>query len=203
MCFPSYCQARIRSLFSLLAKGGEGYILLKFNSLTDIDVIEKLRQASCAGVRVEMIVRGICCLLPGVKGHTENVSVTSIVGRFLEHSRIFVFGRGADEKMYISSADLMTRNTERRVEIACPIDSQEVRARLHDILYPMQHDTVKARVLQPDGTYCKKPAVPDPVCAQALLMQQAISEAHQQSANPAPPAPGWKKFLHHLFGGGD
>ncbi len=175
-----------------IAKGGEGYILLKFNSLTDIDVIEKLRQASCAGVRVEMIVRGICCLLPGVKGHTENVSVTSIVGRFLEHSRIFVFGRGADEKMYISSADLMTRNTERRVEIACPIDSQEVRARLHDILYAMQHDTVKARVLQPDGTYCKKPAVPDPVCAQALLMQQAISEAHQQSANPAPPAPGWK-----------
>ena len=154
-----------------IAKGGEGYILLKFNSLTDIDVIEKLRQASCAGVRVEMIVRGICCLLPGVKGHTENVSVTSIVGRFLEHSRIFVFGRGADEKMYISSADLMTRNTERRVEIACPIDSQEVRARLHDILYAMQHDTVKARVLQPDGTYCKKPAVPDPVCAQALLMQ--------------------------------
>ena len=186
-----------------IAKGGEGYILLKFNSLTDIDVIEKLRQASCAGVRVEMIVRGICCLLPGVKGHTENVSVTSIVGRFLEHSRIFVFGRGADEKMYISSADLMTRNTERRVEIACPIDSQEVRARLHDILYAMQHDTVKARVLQPDGTYCKKPAVPDPVCAQALLMQQAISEAHQQSANPAPPAPGWKKFLHHLFGGED
>lgn len=186
-----------------IAKGGEGYILLKFNSLTDIDVIEKLRQASCAGVRVEMIVRGICCLLPGVKSHTENVSVTSIVGRFLEHSRIFVFGRGADEKMYISSADLMTRNTERRVEIACPIDSQEVRARLHDILYAMQHDTVKARVLQPDGTYCKKPAVPDPVCAQALLMQQAISEAHQQSANPAPPAPGWKKFLHHLFGGED
>ena len=88
-----------------IAKGGEGYILLKFNSLTDIDVIEKLRQASCAGVRVEMIVRGICCLLPCVKGHTENVSVTSIVGRFLEHSRIFVFGRGADEKMYISSAD--------------------------------------------------------------------------------------------------
>ena len=67
----------------------------------------------------------------------------------------------------------------------------------------MQHDTVKARVLQPDGTYCKKPAVPDPVCAQALLMQQAISEAHQQSANPAPPTPGWKKFLHHLFGGED
>ena len=138
-----------------IAKGKDGYILLKFNSLTDIDVIAKLREASCAGVTVEMIVRGICCLLPGVPGHTENITVTSIVGRFLEHSRIYVFGRGDEEKMYISSADLMTRNTERRVEIACPIDDPAVRTRLHDILYAMQHDTVKARVLQPDGTYEK------------------------------------------------
>ena len=85
-----------------IARGSEGYMLLKFNSLTDIDIIHKLRDASCAGVRIEMIVRGICCLLPGVKGHTENITVTSIVGRFLEHSRIFVFGRGSEEKMYIS-----------------------------------------------------------------------------------------------------
>ena len=169
-----------------IAKGKDGYILLKFNSLTDIDVIAKLREASCAGVTVEMIVRGICCLLPGVPGHTENITVTSIVGRFLEHSRIYVFGRGDEEKMYISSADLMTRNTERRVEIACPIDDPAVRTRLHDILYAMQHDTVKARVLQPDGTYCKKPAVQDPICAQNLLMQQAIENARKQAAQPAP-----------------
>lgn len=169
-----------------IAKGKDGYILLKFNSLTDIDVIAKLQEASCAGVTVEMIVRGICCLLPGVPGHTENITVTSIVGRFLEHSRIYVFGRGDEEKMYISSADLMTRNTERRVEIACPIDDPAVRARLHDILYAMQHDTVKARVLQPDGTYCKKPAVQDPICAQDLLMQQAIENARKQAAQPAP-----------------
>ena len=169
-----------------IAKGKDGYILLKFNSLTDIDVIAKLREASCAGVTVEMIVRGICCLLPGVPGHTENITVTSIVGRFLEHSRIYVFGRGDEEKMYISSADLMTRNTERRVEIACPIDDPAVRTRLHDILYAMQHDTVKARVLQPDGTYCKKPAVQDPICAQDLLMQQAIENARKQAAQPAP-----------------
>ena len=168
-----------------IAKGKDGYILLKFNSLTDIDVIAKLREASCAGVTVEMIVRGICCLLPGVPGHTENITVTSIVGRFLEHSRIYVFGRGDEEKMYISSADLMTRNTERRVEIACPIDDPAVRTRLHDILYAMQHDTVKARVLQPDGTYCKKPAVQDPICAQDLLMQQAIENARKQAAQPA------------------
>lgn len=181
-----------------IAKGKDGYILLKFNSLTDIDVIAKLREASCAGVTVEMIVRGICCLLPGVPGHTENITVTSIVGRFLEHSRIYVFGRGDEEKMYISSADLMTRNTERRVEIACPIDDPAVRTRLHDILYAMQHDTVKARVLQPDGTYCKKPAVQDPICAQDLLMQQAIENARKQAAQPTP-HPGFLEKIRKWF----
>ena len=183
-----------------IAKGKDGYILLKFNSLTDIDVIAKLREASCAGVTVEMIVRGICCLLPGVPGHTENITVTSIVGRFLEHSRIYVFGRGDEEKMYISSADLMTRNTERRVEIACPIDDPAVRTRLHDILYAMQHDTVKARVLQPDGTYSKKPAVQDPICAQDLLMQQAIENARKQAAQPAP-HPGFLEKIRKWFSG--
>ena len=183
-----------------IAKGKDGYILLKFNSLTDIDVIAKLREASCTGVTVEMIVRGICCLLPGVPGHTENITVTSIVGRFLEHSRIYVFGRGDEEKMYISSADLMTRNTERRVEIACPIDDPAVRTRLHDILYAMQHDTVKARVLQPDGTYCKKPVVQDPICAQDLLMQQAIENARKQAAQPAP-HPGFLKKIRKWFSG--
>ena len=183
-----------------IAKGKDGYILLKFNSLTDIDVIAKLREASCAGVTVEMIVRGICCLLPGVPNHTENITVTSIVGRFLEHSRIYVFGRGDEEKMYISSADLMTRNTERRVEIACPIDDHAVRTRLHDILYAMQHDTVKARVLQPDGTYCKKPAVQDPICAQDLLMQQAIENARKQAAQPAP-HPGFLEKIRKWFSG--
>ena len=183
-----------------IAKGKDGYILLKFNSLTDIDVIAKLQEASCAGVTVEMIVRGICCLLSGVPAHTENITVTSIVGRFLEHSRIYVFGRGDEEKMYISSADLMTRNTERRVEIACPIDDPAVRARLHDILYAMQHDTVKARVLQPDGTYCKKPAVQDPICAQDLLMQQAIENARKQAAQPAP-HPGFLEKIRKWFSG--
>ena len=183
-----------------IAKGKDGYILLKFNSLTDIDVIAKLQEASCAGVTVEMIVRGICCLLPGVPGHTENITVTSIVGRFLEHSRIYVFGRGDEEKMYISSADLMTRNTERRVEIACPIDDPAVRARLHDILYAMQHDTVKARVLQPDGTYCKKPAVQDPICAQDLLMLQAIENARKQAAQPVP-HPGFLEKIRKWFSG--
>ena len=198
---PTSLKNNILSLMDeQIAKGKDGYILLKFNSLTDIDVIAKLREASCAGVTVEMIVRGICCLLPGVPGHTENITVTSIVGRFLEHSRIYVFGRGDEEKMYISSADLMTRNTERRVEIACPIDDPAVRTRLHDILYAMQHDTVKARVLQPDGTYCKKPAMQDPICAQDLLMQQAIENARKQAAQPAP-HPGFLEKIRKWFSG--
>lgn len=193
---PTSLKNNILSLMDgEIAKGSDGYILLKFNSLTDIDMIEKLHEASCAGVTVEMIIRGICCLLPGVPGKTENITVTSIVGRFLEHSRIYVFGRGENEKMYISSADLMTRNTERRVEIACPIDSPAVRARLHDILFAMQHDTVKARVLQPDGSYQKKPAVPEPICAQDLLMQQAVSMAREQAQHASEEERG---LLHRL-----
>ena len=193
---PTSLKNNILSLMDgEIAKGSDGYILLKFNSLTDIDMIEKLHEASCAGVTVEMIIRGICCLLPGVPGKTENITVTSIVGRFLEHSRIYVFGRGENEKMYISSADLMTRNTERRVEIACPIDSPAVRARLHDILFAMQHDTVKARVLQHDGSYQKKPAVPEPICAQDLLMQQAVSMAREQAQHASEEERG---LLHRL-----
>ncbi len=197
---PTSLKNNILSLMDgEIAKGSDGYILLKFNSLTDIDMIEKLHEASCAGVTVEMIIRGICCLLPGVPGKTENITVTSIVGRFLEHSRIYVFGRGENEKMYISSADLMTRNTERRVEIACPIDSPAVRARLHDILFAMQHDTVKARVLQPDGSYQKKPAVPEPICAQDLLMQQAVSMAREQAQHASEEERGLLHRLRRLF----
>lgn len=197
---PTSLKNNILSLMDgEIAKGSDGYILLKFNSLTDIDMIEKLHEASCAGVTVEMIIRGICCLLPGVPGKTENITVTSIVGRFLEHSRIYVFGRGKNEKMYISSADLMTRNTERRVEITCPVDSPAVRARLHDILFAMQHDTVKARVLQPDGSYQKKPAVPEPICAQDLLMQQAVSMAREQAQHASEEERGLLHWLRRLL----
>lgn len=182
-----------------IRKGPDGYILMKFNSLTDIDIIAKLSEASNAGVKVELIIRGICCLLPGVESHTKNITITSIVGRFLEHSRIFVFGRESSEKMYIASSDMMTRNTERRVEIACPIDSPEVRQRLHSILYAMLRDTVKARVLQPDGTYCKKPDEPQPVCAQVLLMQQAIRHAEQTVEAPAQTFPRWWQIIHRLI----
>ena len=183
-----------------IALGAEGYILLKFNSLTDIDIIAKISEASCAGVRVEMVIRGICCLLPGIPEYTENVTVTSIVGRFLEHSRIYVFGRGDKEKMYISSADLMTRNTTRRVEVACPSDSPAARARLHEILSAMQRDTVKARMLHSDGTYGKKPPVENPICAQELLMRLAVERAETAAELPAEPDPLLRRLWKRLTG---
>ena len=110
----------LRLMDEEIAKGPFGRMKFKINSLTDIDIIEKLREASRAGVHIDMVVRGICCILPGIPGETDNIHIVSIVGRFLEHSRIYIFGEGSSEKMYISSADFMTRNTQRRVETACP-----------------------------------------------------------------------------------
>ena len=136
-----------------IAKGSEGYILAKMNSLTDKVIIDKLREASCAGVKVELIIRGICCLLPGVPGKTENISVISIVGRFLEHSRVYSFGKGRDRVTYISSADLMTRNVDKRVEIAAPVLDRSIEERILKILRIMLSDNVKARKLCPDGKY--------------------------------------------------
>ena len=186
-----------------IALGSQGRIFLKFNSLTDIDIIHKLCQASQAGVQVRMIVRGICCLLPGVPGYTDNVTVKSIVGRFLEHSRIYVFGQGENEKMYISSADLMTRNTVRRVEVACPIDSPQVRARLREILDLMWADTVKARLLRGDGCYDKLNRTDEPLCAQERLMELALERAQAAAQAEAAPAPvqesGWRHFLRRLL----
>ena len=138
-----------------IAKGEDGYILAKMNSLTDKAIIEKLHQASCAGVKVQLIVRGICCLLPGVPQKTHNISVISIVGRFLEHSRVYSFGRGKDRVTYISSADLMTRNVDKRIEIAAPVLDKGIEERILKILRIMLSDNVKARQLCPDGKYHK------------------------------------------------
>ena len=147
----------IRQIDREIAKRGDGRIMLKMNSITDVDLIEKLKQASCAGVRVRMIVRGICCILPGIPEKTENIEVISIVGRFLEHSRVYCFGQGSDERMFIASADFMTRNTEKRVEVACPIYDAAVRDKIHFLMDTCWADNVKARALQSDGTYCKRP----------------------------------------------
>ena len=132
---------------------GEGYIGLKLNSLTDKVLIDKLIEASCAGVKIEMVIRGISCLVAGVSGLTENITVRSIVGRYLEHSRIYIFGKGDRQRIYISSADFMTRNTIRRVEVAAPVKSPELRKRVLHIFDIMMRDNVKARIQLPDGTY--------------------------------------------------
>lgn len=135
------------------AKGKEGYLFFKLNSLTDKDIIRALRDASCAGVQVEMMVRGICCLVPGIPGETENIEVRSIVGRYLEHSRIYVFGREDESEMYIASADFMTRNTQRRVEIACPVLDPEIRKRIFEIKDLQWSDDLKSMALQSSGEY--------------------------------------------------
>ena len=193
----SFKDEILRLIGEQAARGTEGYILLKFNSLTDVDVIRALSNASCAGVKIELIIRGICCLRPGIRYRTEHISVVSVVGRFLEHSRIFCFGRGAEEKMYIGSADLMTRNTERRVEIACPVWDEAVRKRLHEILDAMRADTVKARELRKDGSYVRRSG--PPLSAQECLMRLAITRAEEarEKKEPEPPK-GLERYLPWL-----
>jgi polyphosphate kinase len=138
--------------------GEETSIFLKMNSLTDRQLIDALKEASQSGVKIKMIIRGICCILPGIEGKTDNIEVISVVGRFLEHSRIFCFGTGENMKMYIASADWMTRNTENRVEIAAPIYDQKIKNSIYDTLRIMWKDNLKARILCSDGTY-KKPEI--------------------------------------------
>ena len=155
-----------------ISLGKEGYICIKANSVTEREVIDKLVEASRAGVEVQLIIRGICCLLPGVPGETENIHVTSIVGRFLEHGRIYQFGRGENAEYYISSADLMTRNLNRRVEIACPVHDMQLCEQLKWILDSQLHDTAKASMLLPDGSYCRKHSAV-PFDSQDYFMQQS------------------------------
>jgi len=133
--------------------GKPARIIAKMNGLTDKDVIDSLIEASKAGIKISLIIRGICCLKPGVAMYTDNIEVRSIVGRFLEHSRIYCFGEGEDAKIYLSSADMMTRNTTHRVEIATPILDKTIATHLFDMLRIMLQDNVKSRLLKPDGTY--------------------------------------------------
>lgn len=133
--------------------GEEAYIGLKMNSLTDKKIIDKLIYASESGVKIDMVIRGINCLIPQVKGKTDNIRVISIVGRFLEHSRIYIFGCGERKKIYIASADFMTRNTVRRVEVATPIYDPEIAQRLEEMFITMLSDNQKARVEDGEGNY--------------------------------------------------
>lgn len=158
-----------------IARGRNGLIRAKFNSLTDRDCIEKLIQASQAGCTVSLVVRGICCLVPGVPGLTENITVISIVGRFLEHSRIYSFGQEGEERVYIASADLMTRNLEKRVEIAAPVLDPDVKKRVLSILTLVESDNVKARRLDSHGAYHKIQNLSSPINSQEECIRQAAA----------------------------
>ena len=158
--------------------GKDGYIGIKINSLTDRDLIEKLAEASRAGVKVELVIRGICCLIPGVAGQTENIRVVSIVGRFLEHSRIYIFGKDNRRRVYISSADFMTRNTERRVEVAAPILAPALADRVCNIFDICMRDNVKARELKSDGLYERVSSEgKEPLNSQLYFYEQAYEQA--------------------------
>lgn len=157
-----------------IEKGSNGRIIMKMNSLTDKDFMNKVSEASCAGVKVDLIVRGICCLLPGIPGYTENVRVMSVVGRFLEHPRIFSFGKGQSQKIYIGSADMMTRNTEKRVEVVCPILDESIKKQINHYLHVMLSDNIKGRVMQPDGTYRKLIGGDELVDSQEMFIKEAL-----------------------------
>ena len=173
----------IKLIDSEIRKGAAGKIIIKANSLTERDIIDKLSEASCAGVKIQLILRGICCLRPGIKGKTENISVTSIVGRYLEHSRIYCFGQGENSRIYISSADLMTRNITRRVEIACPVYDKEIRETLMQMLDIMLKDNIKARSLGSDGIYIKKPSDGEAIDSQMYFMQHSIHKPFAADTN--------------------
>ena len=183
---PKCLQSRIIDMIEVEIQnkknGRDAYIGLKLNSLTDKRIIDKLIEASCAGVHIDMIIRGICCLIPGVEGMTENIHIISIVGRFLEHSRIYIFGCGENRKYYISSADFMTRNTVKRVEVAAPVYSQALKDRIQGIFDLMLSDNKKARVENADGNYTLVKCEGEPINSQEALYQEAYDKAAERTA---------------------
>lgn len=180
-CLQNKLMDMIDGEISKTKAGGKGHIRLKMNSLTDKMLIDKLVEASQAGVQVDMIVRGICCLRGGVPGLTENIHIISIVGRFLEHSRIYIFGDGADARYYIASADWMTRNTLRRVEVATPLLQEDIKQRVDRMFDLMWRDNVQARDQQSDGSYTRRyPGTQTPLSSQNALYDEAYRMAKEK-----------------------
>lgn len=153
------------------------YVGVKLNSLTDKKIIDKLAEASKAGVKIDLVIRGICCLLPGIPEKTENIRVISIVGRFLEHSRIYIFGTEERSKVYIASADFMTRNTVRRVEVAAPVEDVRLKECLLKDFRIMLNDNVQARKMNPDGNYTRIRNDKEPLSAQEYFYEEAYKKA--------------------------
>lgn len=182
-CLQSKVIEKIEEQIQKQKNGETAYIGLKRNSLTDKRIIDKLIDASKAGVKIDMIVRGICCLIPGVEGETENIHVISVVGRFLEHSRIYIFGNGEEAQYYIGSADFMTRNTVKRVEVAAPVYSERLKKRLQDLFDLMLSDNKKARKEDAKGAYSVVECKGQPINSQELLYQEAYAKAAVNSSN--------------------
>ncbi len=159
-----------------MKKGKHGRIFIKVNSLTDFDIISVLQKASEVGVQIQLMIRGICCLLPQIDHLTENIQVFNIVGRFLEHSRIYAFGSGSEIRLYISSADFMTRNTERRVEVACPIYAENTRSKILKLIEACQYDNVKARKLLSNGEYTQRRENKYPINSQEMMIENIFED---------------------------
>ena len=172
-CLQNKVLSMIDEEIACAKEGKEAYIGLKMNSLTDKKIIDKLIEASQAGVKIDMVIRRICCLIPGVKGKTENIQVRSIVGRFLEHSRIYIFGTQEREKVYIASADFMTRNTLRRVEVAAPVYDKDLKMQLEEMFITMLSDNQKARQEDSRGNYEIAEAQETPLNSQEFFYEQA------------------------------
>ena len=181
-CLQKPVLEMIDNEIAMVKSGQEGYIGIKINSLTDKKIIAKLIEASEAGVKIDMVIRGICCLRSGIEDLTDNIRIISIVGRFLEHSRIYIFGTEARARIYIASADFMTRNTTRRVEVAVPIEDVDLRARIQEMFITMLSDNVKAREQQPDGTYvCLTPEENAPLNSQEYFFDAAYAAAENNN----------------------
>lgn len=167
------CIAFIDREIQFAREGEPAHMIIKMNSLLDKEMIGKLYEASAAGVRIELIVRGICVLIPGIPGLSDNITVRSLVGRFLEHSRVFWFANGGREEMYIGSADWMPRNLNDRVELMVPVEDPDLRSRLKQMLDTELADNQKAHVMQSDGTWTKTIAEKNRICAQEIFQRTA------------------------------
>ena len=176
-CLQNKVLAMIENEIKIAKEGKPAYIGIKINSLTDKKIIDKLIDASRAGVKIDMVIRGINCLRSGIPGDTDNIHIVSIVGRFLEHSRIYIFGTHDRDKVYIASADFMTRNTLRRVEVAAPLYDETVKNKVRKIFATMLRDNVKAREQQPDGSYQKLPMVGPVLNSQEYFYEEAYKKA--------------------------
>jgi polyphosphate kinase len=216
MVAPACLRPKVLALIDreteLARAGEEAYLGFKLNGLTDKLIIDRLIQASQAGVRIDLVVRGICCLTGGVPGLTDNITVRSIVGRYLEHARIYIFGLGERKQVFLSSADFMTRNTTRRVEVAAPVDDPALRAHLENMFADQLRDTAKGRVQLPDGSYVRALGEPfnaqehfcDQACSGAWALKPAVKAAPEKPrtarAAPKKPAAAVKKTRRGLLG---